>query len=305
MASRRLDIPRGVKVPLEQFLARELPNVTPARVSQLLAEGRVRVNGKVARAGRRTWGGETVELELPAPPPPRAVVGPPIPTLTEAPGVLIVDKPAGVTTTPEPGQVSLIELVAAQRGGFDVGGAALPGVVHRLDKDTSGCLALATTDDGVRALEAAFDARRVEKRYLAFVRGQPADTGALDTPYTKGPDGRYTTRLDSPRRARLSWRVVERFADTALLEIDLDTGRTHQIRVQLSETGHAVLGDTRYGPPGQPEAPRLALHARSLRLDLDGGTLVAEAPLPGDLTALAERLRTAAGKPERADGSAP
>ncbi|MCU0699797.1 MAG: RluA family pseudouridine synthase, partial [Myxococcaceae bacterium] len=291
MASRRLDIPRGVKVPLEQFLARALPNVTPARVSQLLAEGRVRVNGKVARAGRRTWGGESVEVELPAPAPPRAVEGPPIRVLLEGPGVVIVDKPAGLTTTPEPGQVSLVELLAAQRGGFEVGGAALPGVVHRLDKDTSGCLALATSDDGVRALEAAFEARQVEKRYLAFVSGQPPDTGALDTPYTKGPDGRYTTRLPSPRRARLSWRVVERFTDAALLEIDLDTGRTHQIRVQLSEAGHPVLGDARYGEAGESSAPRLSLHARSLRLELESGTLAAEAPLPADLSALCERLR--------------
>ncbi len=281
-----------MKVPLEQFLARALPNATPARVQQLLAEGRVRVNGKLARAGRRTWGGESVDVDVPAPPPPRPVDGPAIATLAEAVGLVVVDKPAGVTTTPEPGQVSLVELVAFQRGGFDVGGGPSPGVVHRLDKETSGCLALATTDDGVHALEAAFDDKRVTKRYLAFVRGQPADSGALDTPYAKAPDGRYTTKRPSPRRARLSWRVVERFAGAALVEVDLDTGRTHQIRVQLADAGHPVLGDRRYGDESQvSQAPRLALHAASLRLELPGATIDAAAPLPPELGDLAARLR--------------
>jgi 23S rRNA pseudouridine1911/1915/1917 synthase len=294
MATRHLDIPRGVKVPLDQFLAKALPHVTPAKIAQWLAEGRVRVNGKVARAGRRTWGGEAVDLDVPAPPPPRPVEGPTIPVLAEAPGLLVVVKPAGLTTTPEPGQVSLVELVAAQRGGFDVGGEALPGVVHRLDKDTSGCLALATTDDGVRALEEGFEQKRIHKQYLAVVRGQPADSGTFDTPYTKGPDGRYTTKLNSARRARLSWRVVERFEGAALVEIDLDTGRTHQIRVQFAEAGHPVLGDVRYGTAGEPHAPRLFLHAACLRLELPSGTVTARAPLPAELTVFLEHLRGAA-----------
>jgi 23S rRNA pseudouridine1911/1915/1917 synthase len=292
MASRHLDIPRGEKVPLEQFLARALPNVSPARVLQLLAEGRVRVNGKVARAGRRTWGGESVDVELPPPAPPRAVQGPAIAVLLEGPGFLVVDKPSGVVTTPEPGQVSVVELVAHQRGGFDVGGASLPGVVHRLDKDTSGCLALATTDDGVRALEAGFEAKRIAKQYLAFVRGSPPDTGALDTPYAKAPDGRYTTRLPSPRRARLSWTVVERFPQAALLEVNLDTGRTHQIRVQLSEAGFPVLGDPRYGEGVDPVRPaRLALHAARLTLDLPPSAQTVSSPLPLDLETLRAQLR--------------
>lgn len=284
-------MPRGEKIALEKFLAREIPNADAAKVRQWLEQGRVRVNGKLAKAGRKTWGGETVELELPAPPPPPKVDGPAIPVLAEAEHLLVVDKPPGVTVEPEPGQVSLVELLASQHGGFDVGGAALPGVVHRLDKETSGCLALAKTDDGVRLLEDGFEQKRIDKRYLAFVMGAPPDTGSLDTPYTKGPDGKYTTRIESPRRARLSWTVKERFADAALLEIDLDTGRTHQIRVQLAETGFPVLGDRLHGRPfDRVRLPRLALHAARLELDLPASALTVESPLPADLEALRAAL---------------
>lgn len=294
MAVRRLQIPLGEKVALEKYLAKALPNGSPERVQRLLLAGRVRVNGKVARAGRKTWGGEVVEIELPAPPPPPAVEGPRIPVLAEGPGVVVVDKPAGVASSPEPGQVSVAELLAFQRGGFDVDGGPLPGVVHRLDKETSGCLAFGTTDEGVALLNAGFADKRIDKRYLALVLGAPPDEGQLDTPYTKGPDGRYTTRLESPRRARLSWTVRERFATATLLEVALDTGRTHQIRVQLSEAGFPVVGDRVYGRPlDEVRLERLALHAARLELDLPASPLSVAAPLPADLAGLLARLRGA------------
>jgi 23S rRNA pseudouridine1911/1915/1917 synthase len=292
MASRRVQVPKGEKVALEKFLSRAVPNADAARVKQWLEQGRVRVNGKLAKPGRKTWGGETVEIELPAPAPAPRVEGPPIPVLAETTDLLVIDKPSGLSVEPEPGQVSVVELIASQRGPFDVGGSALPGVVHRLDKETSGCLALAKTDDGVLLLERGFQEKHIDKRYLAFVAGAPPETGALDTPYTKGPDGKYTTKLDSPRRARLSWVVKERFADAALLEIDLDTGRTHQIRVQLGESGFPVLGDRLHGRPfDRVRLHRLALHAARLELDLPASALTVEAPLPPELISLGDALR--------------
>lgn len=291
MASRRVAVPKGEKVALEKFLVRALPNADAARVKQLLDQGRVRVNGKIAKAGRKTWGGETVEIEVPPPPPAPKFEGPTIPVLAQNELVLLIDKPSGLTVEPEPGQVSLVELIASQHSGFDVAGTAFPGVVHRLDKETSGCLALAKSDDGVKLLADGFENKRIDKTYLAFVAGAPPDTGSMDTPYTKGPDGKYTTKLESPRRARLSWKVLERFSDAALVEVDLDTGRTHQIRVQLSESGFPVLGDRLYGKPfDRVRLPRLALHAARLRLDLPASAVSVESPLPDDLAALRSAL---------------
>jgi 23S rRNA pseudouridine1911/1915/1917 synthase len=293
MASRRLEVPRGEKPGLEKFLSKALPNVDLARAKQLLQLGRVRVNGKLAKAGRKLWGGETIEVEAVAPVSARAVTGVEIPVLAQSAHVLIVAKPAGLTVEPEPNQVSLVELIGTQQDGLDVAGASLPGVVHRLDKDTSGCLALARTDDGVEALKRGFEEKTIDKTYLAIVEGFPPETGSIDTPFSKTSEGKYTTRIESPRRARLSWKVVERLGPASLLEIDLDTGRTHQIRVQLSEAGWPVLGDRLYGKPlPGVSVPRLALHALRLVVRVPGYEASATLPLPADLSTLVEALRS-------------
>ncbi|MBE2251495.1 MAG: RluA family pseudouridine synthase [Myxococcus sp.] len=292
MASRRLEVPRGEKPALEKFLSKALPNVDLARARQLIQLGRVRVNGKLAKAGRKLWGGETIEVEGAAPASAKPVVGLDIAVLAASPHFLIVAKPSGLTVEPEPNQLSLVELVGSQRGGFDVAGAGLPGVVHRLDKDTSGALALATTDDGVALLKRGFEEKLIDKTYLAIVEGAPPETGSLDTPYARTPAGTYTTRLESPRRARLSWKLVERLGPASLLEVNLDTGRTHQIRVQLSEAGFPVLGDRIYGRAfTAAPVPRLALHALRLEVRVEGHALSATMPVPADLSALIEGLR--------------
>jgi 23S rRNA pseudouridine1911/1915/1917 synthase len=189
----------------------------------------------------------------------------------------VVDKPAGLAVDED-----VVPLAA--RALAPVGGRAFPRVVHRLDRGTTGCLLLALREESAQALKRAFDEGRVEKTYLAIVKGTPPDTARLDTPY--GPDPRdrrrFTTRIETPRRARLSWRVVERFAAHALLEVHLETGRTHQIRVQLSESGFPILGDDTYGA-ADPLLARPALHAARLTLPPD---LDCEAPLPEDLQRL-------------------
>lgn len=302
MAPRRLTVPRGAPPRLDRFLATALPGLPPGRVQQLLREGKVRVDGTKAKPLRRVRGGEVVELDLPPPKPLPRVDGPRVPALYEDEALLVVDKPAGLVVEPGADARSLVAVVASQFQGFDVGGLAAPGIAHRLDKDTTGCLALAKTDEALAALLAAFEENRVDKRYLALVLGAPPDEGACDTPYGKHPGDsrRYTTTVDSPRRARLTFRTKERLGELCLVEVTLDTGRTHQIRVQLSEAGFPVAGDPTYGRPHPlgDALGRVALHAAQLRLEgVAPHVIEVDAPLPDDFAALLEKLR--AGSRER------
>lgn len=292
MAPRRLQVPPDAPPRLDAFLVKALPGFSKEQVRRLLAEGKVKVDGKKAKPLRRIVGGETVELDTgPAKPLPAVPKGPPLPVLVERDGVVIIDKPSGVAVEHE-----LLARLAAQLGSFDVGGQALPGVAHRLDKDTSGCLAFARSDKALGALLQAFDDKRVTKTYLALVHGVAPEAGTLDTPYGRHPEDprRYTTRFSSPRRARLSWKRLEAFAEASLLEIDLDTGRTHQIRAQLADVGHPLLGDWLYGTAAAKAAGfgRIALHAARLRVEgLGARPLTAEAPLPDDFARAVDRLR--------------
>lgn len=288
MAVRRFTIPRDAPPRLDAFLAKVLPGWPKAQLQKLLSDGRVKINGKKAKPLRRVVGGEEVELELPdAQPVKAAPAGPRLEVLLETPGFFVVNKPAGVVVEPEGDRPSVVGLAAAQLRGFDVAGQAQPGVVHRLDKDTTGCLLLARTDDAVAALQRGFEEKRIKKTYLALVLGEPPETGVLDTPYGRHPEDprRYTTRFSTPRRARLSWKKLEQREGFAVLEIDLDTGRTHQIRAQLADVGHPLLGDWLYGTQDAKALTigRIALHAWKLTLTgFAGEALEVEALLPDD-----------------------
>jgi 23S rRNA pseudouridine1911/1915/1917 synthase len=282
---------------LDRFLSRAL-SVDLERARALVAAGAVRVRGKVPSPHRKLFGGEAVEVVRPAPARFRAAPDEPrLTALYDDADVLVVDKPAGLPVEPSrPGAPSLVG-AAIRLGAFDVAGVAAPGLAHRLDRDTSGCLALARHDRALAALLAAFGAGEVEKVYLAVVQGGPPDEARLDTPYGRDPEDarRFTTRFPSPRRARLAFTVRERFAGAALLEVRLETGRTHQIRVQLAEAGFPVLGDAVYGAPSGAFA-RQALHAARLSFPAPSGAHVAaEAPLPEDLAAGLALLRGARG----------
>jgi 23S rRNA pseudouridine1911/1915/1917 synthase len=275
---------------LDRWLARRLG--LPARRCAALCEaGLVRIRGKRCSPLRRLYGGEAVAVERPAPARPAAgraaAVQPHLTVLHDDAACLVVDKPADLSVEPAgPSSPSAVGAAAAL-GGFDVAGRAEPGLPHRLDRDTTGCLLLARTDAALLALQAAFQAGQVEKRYLALVRGAPPDEGRCDTPYGRDPvdPRRFTTRVASHRRARLSFRVLRRLRGAALLEVALETGRTHQIRVQLAEAGWPVLGDATYGEP-QPGLDRQALHAVRLAFPSPvSGQVVVEAPLPPDLAA--------------------
>lgn len=285
MAAQRFTVPPGSPPRLDASLAKWLPGIPKAKLQKLLAEGKVRVNGKVAKPLRRVFGGEEVEVEVddarPAAKP--SASGAKVPVLFEDAEILVINKPAGIVVESSGERDS----VAAMTGAL---------VAHRLDKDTTGCLVLAKTNAALVSLQRAFEEKRIKKTYLALVLGAPEDTGKLDTPYGRNPEDprRYTSRVSSARRARLSWVKREQFDGVALLEIDLDTGRTHQIRAQFSDIGHPLLADWLYG---NAEAKalgesigRIPLHAWKLRID----EREFEAPLPGDIEAALTALRAKA-----------
>ena len=277
---------------LDRFLSRALA-VPLERARALVEAGRVRIRGKACSPLRKLFGGEEIALDRP-PPTPAAAVGPELRLLYDDADCLVIDKPAGLPVEPSSPRGASVASAARRLGRFDVGGCSTPGFPHRLDRDTTGALLLARHDRALAALRDGFQRGAVEKRYLALVAGAPPERGRLDTPYARDPADprRFTTRSPSARRARLSWRVEARLEGAALLSVDLETGRTHQIRVQLAEAGWGVLGDAVYGQPS-PAIGRQALHAHRLAFTrpADGGRVEVVAPIPPDLAGAIEQLR--------------
>lgn len=298
MASRKLTVPADAPARLDAYLAKAVPGYSRVQIQKLLAEGKIKVNGKKAKPLRRVFGGEIVEIDSPTPPAvkPHNVEGPKLKAIYEDAKWLVIDKPTGLIVEQEGDNPSVVMSAAAQFRGFDVGGQSIPGVAQRLDKETTGCLVLAKTDDALAGLKLAFDEKRIKKTYLALVLGTPPATGKLDTPYGRHPEDprRYTSRFESPRRARLSWELKEQFENVALLEIDLDTGRTHQIRAQLADVGHPLLGDWLYGTREAKDAGfgRIPLHAWKLRIDDRSFT----SDLPPDMANAIDALRGKSGR---------
>jgi 23S rRNA pseudouridine1911/1915/1917 synthase len=273
-ASHRLiadDVAAGMR--LDRWLVSAMPELSRARVQALIDDGHVRVGGTVRKAAHKLRGGEDVELEIPPRPPEELAPEPIALTIVhEDDDVLVVDKPAGMVVHPGAG-VSSGTLAAAvlahapQIAG--VGGPRRPGVVHRLDKGTSGLIVIAKTQAAYHALVAQLAAREVTREYLAVVHGRvTANEGRLDAPIGRDPHHRQrmAVRADGKgRRAVTRFRVRERFAAFTFVECRLETGRTHQIRVHLASIGHPVVGDETYGR-GRTLVPMegVALHAACL-----------------------------------------
>ncbi|QSQ13775.1 RluA family pseudouridine synthase [Myxococcus landrumensis] len=305
MTQRIVPVPREVAGErLDRFIAKHVPGFSLERARALIESGGVRIRGKKCQPTRKLWGGESLEIELPRPKAtfiPSSVEGPRLTVLHDDAALVIVDKPPGLVVEREGRDASVADLLAVQRPPFDVEGQAMPGVVHRLDRETSGCLAFARTDDAAAALLRAFQEKRVDKRYWTLVLGNPPESGRLEGPYARDPDNprRFTTRIPSARRAALSFQVRERLHGAALLEVDLDTGRTHQIRVQLSEAGFPVLADSLYGTDAAREHPaakalgRQALHAFQLEIPspLTQQQVQVQAELPEDFQRALALLR--------------
>ncbi len=298
---------------LDVALARSFPDLSRARARRLVEEGRVRVDGRAVKPSTRLAGGERIAVEIPEPEPEGIVAQDlPLSVLHEDGDLVVLDKAAGMVVHPARGSPhSTVVNALLHRFGQGPAGARL-GLVHRLDKDTSGCLLVAKTEAALSTLQAAFQERRVEKTYLALCHGALAASGRLDTPYGRHPRDRtrFTGKVRGARRAVTEWRVRERFGEAAtLVEVTLHTGRTHQIRVHLAELGHPLLVDAAYGgrrrearlSPGHPArraaeaAGRQALHAWRLSFDhpRTGARVSFEAPLPADLQAALAVLREA------------
>jgi 23S rRNA pseudouridine1911/1915/1917 synthase len=281
---------------LDAFLAEPLGS--RARAQRLIEDGRVRVDGAVRPKRHHVAAGERIEVdEPPAPPPsPPSAGDVAFRILHEDEHLLIVEKPAGVVV--HPGRGHRGGTLAGALAGRAAGGPdpERPGIVHRLDRDTSGLLVAARSDAAHRTLAGLIRDRAVEREYLALVEGRPpARHGTIEAPI--GRDRRVRTRMstdtDEPREARTHFELLEALATTTLLQVTLETGRTHQIRVHLQAIGHPVAGDPEYGTAGLLGLERQFLHAARLALPhpVTGERLEATSPLPPELESALARAR--------------
>jgi 23S rRNA pseudouridine1911/1915/1917 synthase len=306
----RIEVAPGENRRLDVFLASQASlGLSRMAVQRLCAGGRVHLDGRPARASARLRGGESVVVEVPPPDPaeplPEAI---PLRIVHEDPHIIVVDKPRGMVVHPAPGSRSgtLVNALLAHCGDLaGIGGTLRPGIVHRLDKDTTGLLVAAKTDAAALGLSRQIARREVERTYLAIVHGSPPDDFTVDAPLGRDPNDRkrMAVRSATGRHAVTHARVLERLPGHALLEVRLETGRTHQIRVHLAFAGFPVAADPTYGrsPRGELGLGGQALHAARLafRHPIDGRPLRFETPPPADFQQALETLRRTARAPRQ------
>ena len=303
---RTVRVPDGTAGRVDRFVA-DATGLSRSHVQKLISDGRLTVDGIAVRANALVSVGSEVRLDVPEPLELDLAPAPDIELriVYEDDDLLIVDKPAGLVVHPSPGHHdgdTLVNALLARAGGKEYGGiagVARPGIVHRLDRDTSGLLMVAKHDGAQQSLMAQLKARRVRKTYLALVAGNvAAAVGRIEAPI--GRDPKHRTRMAvvaDGRPSTTGYRVRERFDGWTLLELDLVTGRTHQIRVHLDGIGHPVAGDPVYGTGTSRRGPdglgRLFLHAWRLELAApsDGHLIRATAPLPEELEGVLDALR--------------
>ncbi|HEU0315972.1 MAG TPA: RluA family pseudouridine synthase, partial [Solirubrobacteraceae bacterium] len=267
-----------------------------ARAQRLIDEGRVLVDGGPRAKRHRLAAGELVVVEEPDIVPPEPVGDVPFAVPYEDDRLLVVDKPAGIVVHPARGHQAgtLAQALGGRAGGGEDPGRA--GIVHRLDRDTSGLLDVARDEDAHRRLQDMIRRREVHREYLALVEGRPpARTGTIDAPL--GRDRRHRTRIssdtDDPREAVTHFVLEEALPATSLLRVTLETGRTHQIRAHMLAIGYPVAGDPEYGTAGLLGLERQFLHATRLAFahPFTGEPVEVVSPLPADLAAALERAR--------------
>jgi len=294
-------------VRLDRFLAAAAPQFSRSAVQRMIGGGRALVNGREAKAGYRLRAGDHVVLDPPPPEP--AQLGPeaiPIAVVYEDAFMLVVDKPAGMVVHPAPGHLrgTLVNALLSYCPELAIAGGDRPGIVHRLDRDTSGLIMVAKTDAVRRSLQRKFQEHQVHKTYLALLDGhlQPG-WGRICAPLDRDPQHRQRISVQAGgREATTEYRVLEYFAQSGsatpgahtLVRVEPETGRTHQIRVHFASIGHPVTGDKVYGRRRTPlPLGRQFLHAWRLRFEhpATAKPIELEAPLPQDLDTVLSLLR--------------
>lgn len=284
---------------LDRYVADQLPDLSRATVQSLIDAGNVLVDEQQRKPKFRVTPGQTITVDLPPTAPdeilPDAI---PLEVVYEDDDIIVIDKPAGMVVHPAPGHPrgTLANALVARIPEIAVGGTNRPGIVHRLDKETSGLIVAAKSDRGRTALVSQWDTRSVEKTYLALVAGViDEEEATVDAPIGRDPKNRQRMAVvRSGREAITHFRVIERFPNATLIEVTIETGRTHQIRVHLAFTGYPIVGDAVYGKPrpGLPALERQFLHASGLGFTLpDGRPVHFEAPLPEELDEVLRVLR--------------
>lgn len=293
---------------LDRTIAAAVPVLSRAAIQRLIGAGQVTLNAQPARASAKVRSGDVIVVQVP--PKPSATLEAealPLDILYEDADVLVVNKAAGMVVHPGAGNLSgtLVNALLAHCPGLATGEASTqealrPGIVHRLDKDTSGVLVVAKQEQAIRALQRQFKGRSVGKIYTALLIGHlPQPEGIIDAPIARHPVQRQRMAVvSSGKPARTRWEVLQWLRDAqgqpyTLVDVTLLTGRTHQIRVHFSWLGYPLVGDEVYGPARQPlAAPRQCLHARELTLahPTTGEMMTFSAPLPEDLREVLEKL---------------
>jgi 23S rRNA pseudouridine1911/1915/1917 synthase len=298
---------------IDAVVAAAVPALSRAMVQRLIEDAQIKLNGfAVAKPGQRVRGGDAVEITVPAPVAIDVVAEAiPLVVLHEDADIIVVDKPAGLVVHPAAGHprgtlVNALLFHCKDLSG--IGGALRPGIVHRLDKDTTGVMVATKHDRAHAALSAAFAAKSrgepggLLREYVGIaVPPPPAEAGTLRTWYGRHPHDRkrFSSRGNTGKQAVTHWTMVERLASAAVVRFRLETGRTHQIRVHAADHGWPLLGDPLYGRTPKPltalaaQLGRQALHAAVLELDhpISGARLRFEAPLPADMAAALAQLR--------------
>jgi 23S rRNA pseudouridine1911/1915/1917 synthase len=308
---------------LDQFLAARLESISRARVQEMIAEGLVLVNDSPAKASLKLSGGQRISVLGEAERAPLKAIAEEIPLdiVYEDDDLAVINKPAGMMVHAGAGPTddarnrgTLVNALLHHLGNLSgVGGALRPGIVHRLDKETSGLIVVAKNDDAHRKLSAQFAAREVKKKYVALVHGwvkKDSETLAQSISRDRVRRTRMTTRLEGGRAAVTHYRAVRRldtkFGKFTLLDVKIDTGRTHQIRVHVAAMGHPVVGDTMYGAPAQARGKsavivlkRNFLHAAELefRHPRTGVVIALKSELPEELREFLAKVDEETQKP--------
>ncbi len=307
----------GLRV--DKFLSNLIPELSRSAIKRLVEEGAVSTEGGAPSALKpksKVKGGQIIRVIMPEPEPaepePQKI---PINVLYEDDSIIVIDKQAGLVVHPGSGQPdgTLVNaLLYHCKDLSGIGGVKRPGIIHRLDKDTTGLMVVAKSDVAHMGLSAQFKEREIRKRYLAICRGIPADrSGIVDEPIGRDPFVRVKMSVNhaSGRQAKTGWRLVRALFGAALLEVELFTGRTHQIRVHMSHLGHPLLGDTTYRGPRSVRTPggdiveigRQMLHSWRLEFShpVTAEAMSFEAEIPSDMARLIKDLEAPQGQEVR------